>query len=158
MNANESNMDVEDKLEDLLQELEAQRRELAPLLEAAEVLDGSGLLDLADVLTTREEGQGEQLYEAFVEDPGNLRTVQNVSLVAGAFSEVDPDQMAAALGRVSEGHAVEADVLADPPRVGPWGAFRRLQDPDVQRGLGFLLTLLEMVGSRSASARSEEQP
>lgn len=155
MNANERGTDVEQKLEDLLQELEAQRRKLAPLLKAAEVLEGSGLLDLAEVLTAREEG--EQLYEAFVEDPGNLRAVQNLSLVAGAFSEVDPGQVAAALERVREGHAVETELLADPPRVGLWGALRQLQDPDVQRGLGFLFTLLKMVGSRSGSARPEER-
>lgn len=152
MNPNETDTEVEQKLKDLLQELEAQRRKLDPLLEAAEALEESGLLDLADVLTAREEG--EQLYEAFVEDPATLRAVQNLSLVAGAFSEIDPDQVATALERVREGHAVETEALADPPRIGLWGALRRLQDPDVQRGLGFLLTLLKMVGSRSRSVDS----
>lgn len=158
MNANEPDTSVDQNVEELLKELEAHRRALDPLLEAAEVLEESGLLDLIDVLTAREEEEGEQLYEAFVEDPGNLRTVQNVSLVAGAFSEVDPDQMATALGRVREGHAVETKKLADPPRVGLWDAIRRLQDPDVQRGLGFLFTILKMVGSQTQSTRSEEHP
>lgn len=156
MNANKTGTDTEQRLEDLLYELGAQRRKLDSLLEAAEVLEESGLFDLVEVVTAREEG--EQIYEAFSDDPENLWVVQNLSLMVGAFSEIDPDQVAAVLGRVREGHAVETEVLADPPRIGLWGALRQFQDPDVQRGLGFLLTFLKMVGSRSGAAHSEERP
>ena len=57
-----------------------------------------------------------------------------------------------ALARLAE--ALGAAGETAPPSVGAWGAFRALGDPDIQRALGFLLTIAKGLGRALAAPLS----
>lgn len=130
----------------LLENVAEHRESLEGLAETAEALEGSGMFDLLEVIATRDTSTNEQLYEAFVEDEGKLRLVQNLTLLASVASRVDPDSLARGMETVSGDDGLAAAASERPPRVGPMGAFKRLRDPDVQRGLGLVFEVLEAVG------------
>lgn len=146
MSSDETARDGE--LEAALETIVEHQETIDELLEAAETLEGSGVLDLLTVAGTRDEREGELFYETFADEPGNLRTVQNLSLLAGTLSEVDPD----ALGATLESSGVSADEFEEPPEVGLVGILRKLRDPDVRRGLGTAFLLLKAIGSRTETA------
>lgn len=148
MSLDESDPELETELVVLLEELAEHRDTLGTLVETAETLEQSGLLDLLLVVGTRDVESGEQLYETFAENPEDLRAVQNVSLLAGGLSRVDPDTLAAAMESVEAGQPVSRDAWADPPEIGLVGILRQLRDPDIQRGLGVVFLFLKAIGSR----------
>jgi uncharacterized protein YjgD (DUF1641 family) len=137
---------LDEELFELLENVGEHRDALEGLAETAEALEGSGMLDLLEVVATRDASTNEQLYDAFVEDEGKLRLVQNLTLLTSVASRVDPDSLAHGLEALSGDDGLAAVADERPPRVGPVGAFKRLRDPDVQRGLGLVFELLEAVG------------
>lgn len=141
---------LEDDLVALLEDLTEHRETLAQLMDTAEVLEQSGVLDLLQVIGTRDVASGEQLYETFAENPTDMRAIQNLSLLAGGVSRVDPDVLAATINGIEDGPPVSHGAVADPPQVGLLEALRQLRDPDVRRGLGVLFVFLKAIGSRSA--------
>lgn len=149
MSIDETDPALEEDIAALLEDLAAHRETLATLVATADTLEQSGILDLMQVVGTRDAQSGEQLYEMFAEYPEDMRSVQNVSLLAGAVSRGDPDTLAAAIEGIEEGPPVTAETVADPPQIGVLGALRQLRDPDVRRGLGVVFVLLKAVGSRS---------
>lgn len=142
----------------VLEEVSEHREALEDLLGVIETFHESGALDLLAATGTRDQKSDEQLYEAFADDPANLRAVQNLSLLAAGLSRVDPDVLAAMM----EGDGVPADEFADPPELGLLGILRQLRDPAVRRGLGVVFLLLKQLGSRSgfpaSGGRNEANP
>lgn len=136
----------DEDLANLLEDLAERREALETLVESVEALERSGLLDVLDVVATHDQKGNEQLYEAFVEDEGKLRLLQNLNLLAGVLSRVDPDALAGLLQTASTSDELSALAEGAPQRVGPIGVYRRLRDPFVQRGLGFVFALLGAIG------------
>lgn len=151
MSIDEADPALEDDLVALLEDLAEHRETLATLADTADTLDQSGVLDLLQVVGTRDAASGEQLYETFAENPEDLRAIQNVSLLAGGMSRVNPDTVATAIDGIEEGPPISREAVADPPQIGLLGALRQLRDPDVKRGLGVLFVVLKAIGSRSES-------
>ena len=86
--------------------------------------------------TTRATVRAGELFDTAAGEPAALR---NLEVFTAALSETAPDP-------------------ADPPdRVGMLGAVRRMSDPSVQRGLGFMLRLLGELGDQ-LEARAERYP
>lgn len=144
--------DLEDDLVALLEDLAEHRKTLATLMDTVDTLDRSGLLDLLQVIGTRDAESDEQLYETFRDNPEDLRAVQNVSLLVGAVSRGDPDTLAAVIDGIEDGPPVPREAVAEPPQIGLLGVLRQLRDPDVRRGLGAIFVLLKAIGTRSAPA------
>lgn len=142
MSTEDIDSDIEVELETVLADVADHSESVEGLLETVETLERSGIFDLLQVVGVRDEGSSEQAYEVFAEDPGNLRAVQNLSLLAGGLSRIDPDVLAATL----DGAALDGEDLADPPELGLVGILRQLRDPDVQRGLGMVFLLLKQFG------------
>lgn len=140
---------LKDNLEGLLEDLAEHRETLGRLMDTAEDLEQSGILDLLEVIGTRDEASGEQLYETFAENPESLQAIQNLSLLAGGVSRMNPDTLAAVIDGIEDGPSVSRDAIADPPEIGILGALKQLQDQDVRRGLGVIFVLLKAIGTRS---------
>lgn len=140
---------LEDDLVVLLEDLVEHRETLVQLMNTAEMLEQSGILDLLQVIGTRDEASGEQIYETFVENPEDLQAVQNLSLLTGGVSRVDPNTLAAAIEGIEDGPSVSREAIENPPQIGLLGALRELRNPAVRRGLGVLFVLLKAIGSRS---------
>lgn len=152
MSTEDIDPDIEEELETVLADVAEHSESVERLLETVETLERSGIFDLLQVVGVRDEGSSEQAYEVFAEDPGNLRTVQNLSLLAGGLSRIDPDVLAATL----DGSALDGEDLADPPELGLVGILRQLRDPDVQRGLGMVFLLLKQLGAGVGQGNSIE--
>lgn len=140
---------LEDDLVALLEDLAEHRETLVRLMDTAKDLEQSGVLDLLQVIGTRDVASGEQLYETFAENPEDLQAIQNLSLLAGGVSRVNPDTLAAFIDGIEEGPSVSREMIADPPEIGILGALRQLQDQDVRRGLGVIFVFLKAIGTRS---------
>ncbi|MFB6095170.1 MAG: DUF1641 domain-containing protein [Halodesulfurarchaeum sp.] len=141
----------EEDLDAVLAEMAEHREAVEDLLDVVDTFDENGALDLLAAVGTRNAAGTEQLYEAFAEDPANLRAVQNLSLLAAGLSRVDPDVLAATMG----GDAVDADEFAEPPELGLVGILQQLRDPEVRRGLGVVFLLLKQLGARSTSPAAD---
>lgn len=137
---------LDEDLVELLENVGEHRDALEGLAETAEALEGSGIFDLLEVMATRDATSNEQLYEAFVEDEGKLRLVQNLALLGNVASRVDPQSLGRALQALSGDDELAAVAEEGPSRVGPVGTFNKLRDPDVQRGLGLVFAVLGAVG------------
>lgn len=145
---------VDEDAAELLAGLAEHEEALETLVESVEALERSGLLDVLDVVATRDQKGSEQLYEAFVEDEGKLRLLQNLNLLAGVLARVDPDALAGVLQAASSSEELSALTEETPQRVGPIGVYRRLRDPFVQRGLGFVFAFLGALGHLLEKRRS----
>ena len=77
--------------------------------------------------TTRALVHAGELFDSAAGEPEAIR---NLELLTAALSET------------------AADPAAPPEGVGPIGAARKLNDPQVKRGMGFLLTLLAELGDQ----------
>lgn len=152
MSTDEYDPALEEDVLAMLEEVAEHREALEDMISVVERFNESGALDLLAAAGTRDQRSDEQLYEAFADDPANLRTVQNLSLLAAGLSRVDPDVLATMM----EGDGVAADEFADPPELGLLGVFHQLRDPEVRRGLGVVILLLKQLGSRSGSPTSKE--
>ena len=118
---------VQDALETLI-ELE-ETGTLDDLAAAANVVSLAAEAVDEDMVrsTTRALVHAGELFDSAAGEP---EAVRNLELLTAALSETAADP-------------------ADPPeKVGPVGATRKLTDPKVQRGLGFLLTLLAELGEQ----------
>lgn len=149
MSSDETDPALEDDFVALIEDLAEHRETLESLVETADTLEQTGMLDLLQVVGARDAQRGERLYETFAENPEDMRSVQNVSLMAGAVSRADPDTLAAVIEGIEAGPPVTPEAVAEPPQIGLLGAVRQLRDPDVRRGLGVVFVLLKAIGSRS---------
>lgn len=139
-----------------LENISEHREALENLMSVIETLDESGLLDLLEVVGTRDVENNEQFYEAFAEDPASLRAVQNLSLLANGLSGMDPDTLATMLNGMQDGERISQAELRNPPKLGLLGMLKQLRDPAVQRGLGTVFLLLERIGARSDVTDGDE--
>lgn len=143
--------DEDNELAVVLEDLAEHRETLHYLLETADQLERSGMLDLFQVVATQDRRGTEQIFETFAENPTDLQAVQNATLLARALSRIDPDVLAAGIEGIEEGRGLSKAELSEPPQIGLVGAMRKLRDPDVRRGIGMLFMFLKTLGSRSES-------
>lgn len=150
MSSNE--VDLDEETVEAIEQIAERGESIESVLTVIERFEESGLLDLLDVVSSRDMERNEQLYEVFAEDPGSLRAVQNLSLVAGGLARMDPDALATTMG----GEAVPHEKFEKPPELGLLGILRQLRDPDVRRGLGTVFLLLKFLGTRSDETGMDE--
>lgn len=125
--------------------------------------------------------QGEAIEEAAetlleLQQDGTLDDLTEAATAISLMAEALDDEMVMSvmalandLGKVADGAAQpntvrtlqammdamdEADAFDDPEEVGMFGALGKMRDPDVKRGLGFLLSFLGALG-RQIERRAE---
>jgi uncharacterized protein YjgD (DUF1641 family) len=78
--------------------------------------------------------------------PGNLAVVRHALLFYNTLQSIDPRAVQVLLNRL-DGAAAAATQRPDEDRVlGLWGLLRALRDPDVNRGMRFLLRMAAGLG------------
>lgn len=107
-------------------------------VEALDALEQSGMLTLAKSLNDTDT-----TYD-FNDRP--LLVQQLHGLIQG-INDLDADTVNALLDQLPDGSTISPEELADPPRVGLFGALKQFRDPEVQRGIGKLFILLKALGS-----------
>ncbi len=126
---------------------EEDARALQELITVARHLKAGGYLSLITELTTN----GDLLLEHLANERAILRGLGLAEAAMDPIKNMPPDKMPRLRYHILHvvGSLVEALAETDPkaaPRVGMFGALRYLNDPHVQKGLGFLLALAKNLG------------
>ncbi|MCE4609565.1 MAG: DUF1641 domain-containing protein [Desulfurococcales archaeon] len=121
---------------------------LKELMEVAVLLKKSGILGMLKNFLS----DSEALMEAFQNDTSMTRLVALLGGVMEAARRVDGAQMASMKENTEEtvhcafqGLATTDPVKAN--KMGMFGLLGALRDPDVQKGLGFVMMLLKNIGA-----------
>ena len=121
---------------------------LKELMEVAVLLKKSGILGMLNNFLS----DSEALMEAFQNDTSMTRLVALLGGVMEAARRVDGAQMASMKENTEEtvhcafqGLATTDPVKAN--KMGMFGLLGALRDPDVQKGLGFVMMLLKNIGT-----------
>ena len=121
---------------------------LKELMEVAVLLKKSGILGMLKNFLS----DSEALMEAFQNDTSMTRLIALLGGVMEAARRVDGAQMASMKENTEEtvhcafqGLATTDPVKAN--KMGMFGLLGALRDPDVQKGLGFVMMLLKNIGA-----------
>ncbi|MEB3765449.1 MAG: DUF1641 domain-containing protein [Desulfurococcales archaeon] len=121
---------------------------LKELMEVAVLLKKSGILGMLKNFLS----DSEALMEAFQNDTSMTRLIALLGGVMEATRRVDGAQMASMKENTEEtvhcafqGLATTDPVKAN--KMGMFGLLGALRDPDVQKGLGFVMMLLKNIGA-----------
>lgn len=122
---------------------ERKKEVLDRLIELADKLDRNGTLDLL-------EGVSEISTEAltYLTDPRILKIWANIAYLLHVFELIDPT-IVSVMGNNLSKHISEEfkpEVFKDPPKLGPMGIIKMLNDKDVQVALGFIFLFLKTFG------------
>lgn len=120
---------------------------LRELAELAAELKKTGLLGMLKEFVSKQE----ELLELFENDVGLLRLVSLLAAVLEAARNVDGSQVAAIQSNTEKmvGCLLGSLASVDPAKAKPrglTGLMGALRDPDVQKGLGFIMDLAKALG------------
>jgi len=126
---------------------EEDARVIEELIKVARHLKAGGYLSLLTEMTTN----GDLLLEHLANERAVIRSLGLAEAAVDPIKNLPPEKIPALRYHVLHlvGALVEALVETNPkeaPRVGMFGALKYLNDPQVQKGLGFLLTLAKNLG------------
>jgi len=133
-------------VEERLDEEEAQA--LKELVEVAVELKKTGLLGMLKDLLSDSEGA----FSAILVDPSTFRLLALIAAVLEASRRIDGSQVAGVKNCVENAFYCLLDGMAktDPAKAerrGLTGLMSALRDPDVQKGLGFVMALAKNLGA-----------
>ncbi len=126
---------------------EEDARVIQELITLARHLKAGGYLSLFTELTTN----GDLLLEHLANERAIIRGLGLAEAAMDPIKNMPPDKMPKLRAHILQlvGSLIEAISETDPkaaPRVGMFGALKYLNDPQVQKGLGFILTLAKNLG------------
>ncbi len=126
---------------------EEDARVIEELVTLARHLKAGGYLSLITELTTN----GDLLLEHLANERAAIRGLGLLEALADPIKNMPPQDMPRVRHHLVQlvGSALQAVAETDPkraPRVGMLGALKYLNDPQVQKGLGYLLTLAKNLG------------
>jgi len=126
---------------------EEDARVIQELITVARHLKAGGYLSLVTELTTN----GDLLLEHLANERAIIRGLGLAEAAMDPIKNMPPDKMPKLRYHILHvvGALIEALSETDPkaaPKVGMFGALKYLNDPHVQKGLGFLLTLAKNLG------------
>ncbi|WP_297550283.1 DUF1641 domain-containing protein [Thermococcus sp.] len=118
------------------------------LIEVAVALKKSGTLGILKAMTEN----GDKLLETIAEEKAVLRLAGIGNAALEPVREIEPEEVEEIQVNIEElvGALLKALARTNPkevPRVGMTAALGYLRDEDVQKGLGFLLTLAKNLGA-----------
>jgi len=126
---------------------EEDARVIEELIKVARHLKAGGYLSLITEITTN----GDLLLEHLANERAIIRSLGLAEAAVDPIENMPPEKLPKLRYHILHmvGATIEALSETDPkkaPRVGMMGALKYLNDPHVQRGLGFLLTLAKNLG------------
>ncbi len=85
---------------------------------------------------------------SYITDPKVLKMMTNLMYFAGLLSKVDPTMIYVMVGNFGKEleKNMTIDTFKNPPKVGIFGLLKMMNDPDVQRALGFMFLMLKAFG------------
>ncbi|MDZ7849857.1 MAG: DUF1641 domain-containing protein [Halodesulfurarchaeum sp.] len=135
-------------MSDEIDELEAESEAIQEAADTMVELQQDGTLDDLTEAATAVSLLANALDDEMVVEAAGL--ANELGLVAGSANQPNVIRTLATMMDAMD----EANAFEDPEQVGMFGAVGKMRDPDVQRGLGFLLEFLGALG-RQIERRSE---
>lgn len=135
-------------MSDEVDELEAESEAIQEAADAMVELQQDGTLDDLTEAATAVSLLADALDDEMVVEAAGL--ANELGIVAGSATQPNVIRTLVTMMDAMD----EANAFEDPEQVGMFGAVGKMRDPDVQRGLGFLLEFLGALG-RQIERRSE---
>ncbi|WP_307892049.1 DUF1641 domain-containing protein [Bacillus swezeyi] len=144
----ENNSDEETKLEKL-EELKALLAEnedaVSKTMKLLGELNGLGVLDAADSMVQAKEDIAKIALDQLSREPA--KNLINTAIAAGgALTKADPEVMGKLLEGIIAGTKQGQDFLKDDKKVGILDLLKAMNDPDINRAVGFGLQFLKGMG------------
>lgn len=135
----------EQSLETLLSEVAQNKDSLSDTLHLLQELHNSGVLEAANSLVKAKEEVAKIAVGQMTRTPvTNL--MNNLMAAGGAFTALDPEMTKKLLGSVAKGLEKAEQGLQSNSKVGILDLLKVLNDPDINRAIGFGLNLLKGIG------------
>ena len=135
----------EQSLESLLSQVAKNKDSLSDTLHLLQELHNSGILEAANSLVKAKEEVAKIAVGQMTRTPvTNL--INNLMAAGGAFTALDPEMTKKLLGSVAKGLEKAEQGLHSNSKVGILDLLKVLNDPDINRAIGFGLNLLKGIG------------
>lgn len=132
-------------LESLLSEVAQNKDSLLETLQLLQELHDSGILDALNSLVKAKEKVAKIAVGQMTREPvTNL--INNTMAAGGALTTIDPEMTKKLMGSVALGIEKAQQGLQEDSKVGILDLLKVLNDPDINRAIGFGLNLLKGVG------------
>ncbi|WP_077212307.1 DUF1641 domain-containing protein [Bacillus dakarensis] len=132
-------------LESLLSEVAQNKDSLLETLQLLQELHDSGILDALNSLVKAKEKVAKIAVGQMTREPvTNL--INNTMAAGGALTTLDPEMTKKLMGSVALGIEKAQQGLQEDSKVGILDLLKVLNDPDINRAIGFGLNLLKGVG------------
>lgn len=133
------------RLFELESQVADQQQGLQKLLEITGELDKAGILDAVNAVVKARENLTEIAVHQAAREPVAM-LINNVMNAAGALTAIDPATTAKLAASVQRGLS-EAEAKGTANRkIGPFGLWKALRDPDVNRSIRFGMDFLKGMG------------
>ena len=133
------------RLFELESQLAEQQQALHKLLEIIGELDKAGILDAVNAMVKARENLTEIAVHQAVREPVTT-LINNMMNAAGALTHIDPATTAKLASSVQRGLSEAEAKNAKSRKIGPYGLWKALRDPDVNRSIRFGLHFLQGMG------------
>jgi uncharacterized protein YjgD (DUF1641 family) len=132
-------------LESILSEVAQNKDSLLETLQLLQELHDSGILDALNSLVKAKEKVAKIAVGQMTREPvTNL--INNTMAAGGALTTLDPVMTKKLMGSVAKGIEKAEQGLKEDSKVGILDLLKVLNDPDINRAIGFGLNLLKGVG------------
>jgi uncharacterized protein YjgD (DUF1641 family) len=132
-------------LEGLLSEVAQNKDSLLETLQLLQELHNSGILEAAGSLIKAKEEVAKIAVSQMTREPVT-NMINNLMAAGGALTALDPEMTKKLIGSVAKGMEKAEKGLQSNSKVGVLDLLKVLNDPDINRAIGFGLNLLKGIG------------
>jgi len=132
-------------IESLLSEVVLNKDSLLETLDLLQELHNSGILEAAGSLVKAKEKVAKIAVGQMTREPVT-NIINNVMAAGGALTTLEPEMTKKLMGSVAKGLAKAEQGLQSNSKVGILDLLKVLNDPDINRAIGFGLNLLKGIG------------
>lgn len=132
-------------LENLLSEVAQNKDSLLDTLQLLQELHNSGMLEAINSLLKAKEEVGKIVVGQMTREPVT-NMINNAMAAGGALTSLDPEMTKRLLGSVTKGLEKAEQGLHSNSKVGILDLLKVLNDPDINRAIGFGLNFLKGIG------------
>jgi uncharacterized protein YjgD (DUF1641 family) len=135
----------EQTLESLLSEVAQNKDSLSDTLLLLQELHNSGILEAANSLVKAKEEVAKIAVGQMTRKPVT-NIINNLMVAGGSLTAMDPEMTKKLMGSVAKGLEKAEQGLQSNSKVGILDLIKVLNDPDINRAIGFGLNLLKGIG------------
>ncbi|MED4205901.1 DUF1641 domain-containing protein [Neobacillus mesonae] len=135
----------EQSLESLLSEVAQNKESLLDTLQLLQELHNSGIIEALNSLVKAKEEVAKIAVGQITREPV-INLINNAMAAGGALTTLDPEMTKKLMGSVAKGLEKAEQGLQSNSKVGILDLLKVLNDPDINRAIGFGFNLLKGVG------------